>query len=104
MIKMKDKEFEEIKKRMSLMKEEYRRLHETKVFKKQGAMFKSWVSLASVPTKVYCPIHKKYEKIVLECGLDIETAEGKLVEEIEKNYKKVKKEHQRIKQEMITEV
>lgn len=99
-----EKEIEEIKKRISLRKEEYGRLHKTEVFRKQGAMFKSWVALASVPTKVYCPIHKKYEKIVLECGLDIETAENKLVEEIEKNYKKVKKEHQRIKQEMITEV
>jgi len=101
---MKETEFEEIKKRMSLMKEEYRRLHGTKVFKKQGVMFKSWVSLASVPTKVYCPIHEKYEKIVLECGLDIETTIIKLVEEIEKNYKNVKREHQRIKQEMITEL
>jgi len=101
---MEEVKIEEIKKRLSLMREEFSKLHKTEAFKEQGNMFSSWVSLASVPIKVYCPIHKKYEKIVLECGLDVETTIDKLVDEIEKNYKNVKREHQRIKQEMVDEL
>jgi len=101
-------EAEQLRKTLEFDREKWRRVAETPECKTQALMFKSWAAMASFGYAevknghgfVWCPIHRQLEKIILECGLEVDKAVDALSKQIPEHAQKVAKVRKKIEAEM----
>lgn len=92
-------EIKRVKENMRRQKEYDKKFSQLPEVKEQSLIFKSWITLSTFGYAevkdnvgyVWCPIHKRLEKVTLECGLEVSKAIELLTEEICKHAEEVKK-------------